>query len=268
MNAFPIRYIHQIEMTSRCNLRCQYCTSPHLGRPKIDMSEADYTTALKWAGVCVEKFGQYELNLTGIGESTMHPEFVRYVHLAREAVGPDCTLLFTTNGLLITEEMVRALRPSGVRAFVSAHRPEKAGPAAEILRRYNMLLGISFDPITGAVDWAGQVEWTGGFKAKPRECIWVKYGRAYILADGRVSRCCFDSTGEGVFGHLSDFERGEWLNTSPWHLCHGCDQDVGVSLDGVPRKKIIPLKQLSRLVEHEDDDYVGEDQTTADAVRG
>lgn len=46
---FPIRHIHQIEMTSRCNLRCRYCPSPHLPRPKIDMTEAYYKQSLRWA---------------------------------------------------------------------------------------------------------------------------------------------------------------------------------------------------------------------------
>lgn len=250
---FPIRAIHQIEMTSHCNLRCQYCTSPHLGRPKVYMSEQHYIKALQWAAFCVEKFGQNELNLTGIGESTMHPDFVRFVHMARDIVGWNCNILFTTNGLLITEELAQAIRPTGVKAFVSAHRPEKAGPAADILRRHGMLLSVSFDPMMGAINWAGQVEWEGVIKAPHRECFWVKQGKAIVLADGRLSRCCLDSTGEGVFGHVTDFD-GEWPETSPWHLCHTCDQDVGVPMDGVPVKKIIPLKRLANAPEEPEED--------------
>ena len=248
---FPIRRIHQIELTSHCNLRCQYCTSPHLQRPKVYMREDHYKIALQWAARCVQRYGQDELNLTGIGESTMHPDFVRFAFMARDAVGWECNIVFTTNGLLITEDMARALQPSGIKAFVSAHRPEKAGPAADILKRHGMLLSVSFDPMMGAINWAGQVEWEGVVKAPQRECFWVKQGRAIVLADGRLSRCCLDSTGAGVFGRITD--NFEDLATSPWHLCHSCDQDVGVPLDDVPKHTIISLKKLSKQQEADDD---------------
>lgn len=255
---FPVHAIHQIEMTSRCNLRCQYCTSPHLGRPKVDMSDEHYRLALDWASFCVRRYGQSELNLTGIGESTMHPNFIENVKMARDVVGWDCNILFTTNGLLITEDLVRAIRHTGVRAFVSAHRPEKAGPAADILRRHGMLISVSFDPLMGAINWAGQVEWDGIVKAPKRECFWVKQGKAIVLADGRLSRCCLDSTGEGVMGHVSDFiTKDKCAETSPWHLCRSCDQDVGVPIpDSVPFPKIIPLKKLANMPDEPMEDVV------------
>ena len=70
---FPIRAIHQIEMTSRCNLRCRYCAHPTMARVKADMDDATFAKALLWA----RQLPSHELNLAGIGESTMHPEFVR-----------------------------------------------------------------------------------------------------------------------------------------------------------------------------------------------
>jgi len=32
----PFQQIHQIEITSRCNLRCKYCVHPHMERAKVD----------------------------------------------------------------------------------------------------------------------------------------------------------------------------------------------------------------------------------------
>jgi len=241
---FALRDVHQIEMTSHCNLRCKYCPSPHLARPKLHMSEAHYRRALGWVKYFRLKGTQGELNLAGIGESTMHPEFVRNVFLAREAVGEGHRMLFATNGLLMDDAMARALAPAKPLVWVSLHRPERAGPAVEALKRAGLLVGVSSDPSTSSIDWAGQVDWH--VSAPSRACAWVKGGWAFVMADGRVSHCCLDATGEGVFAHIDDdLTRHE---TSPYSLCRGCDQDVGVPIpDSVPRRDgAVPLKFLKR----------------------
>src|SRR4051812_43206405 len=115
---FPIRSLHQIEMTSRCNLRCRYCAHPKMPRAKMDMSAEHYALSLGWAKIYVQRGTQRELNLAGIGESTMHPDFVRNVHLAREAVGWKCRIVVTTNGVAVNEDMVKAIAPAKPAVFV------------------------------------------------------------------------------------------------------------------------------------------------------
>jgi hypothetical protein len=221
---FPIRAIHQIEMTSRCNLRCRYCAHPKMARPKIDMDDATYAKSLWWAS----QLRGTELNLAGIGESTMHPEFVRNVFFAREAVGEQTNLILATNGLLMTPELARAIAPSRIRVWVSLHRPEKAGPAIEALKSAGILCGVSADPAMASVDWAGQVEWMVTTDQKGRPCPWVKPGRVFILADGRVARCCFDATADDVLGTVEDDLHT--MQTSPYKLCAACHLDVGVPI--------------------------------------
>lgn len=224
---FAIKEVHQIEMTSRCNLRCRYCPSPHLARPKMDISDIDYTRALQWVAHYRRLGTQGELNLAGIGESTLHPEFVRNVYLAREAVGESGVLVLATNGLLMTDELARAIAPARVATFVSLHRPEKAGPAVEALRRAGIFAGVSNDPSVAATNWAGQVKWHISVP-QTRACHWVRGGKLIVLADGRVSRCAFDASGIGVFGNVADDLSK--LKTSPYELCRTCDQDVGVPI--------------------------------------
>lgn len=221
---FPLRAIHQIEMTSRCNLRCKYCVHPKMPRDKLDMDLATYERSLSLASMCVRKYGQNQLNLAGIGESTMHPNFVEWVHKARAAVGWDCHLVITTNGLLVTDDMVREIEPARPAFFVSLHRPEKAGLAVEILKKYGLLVGVSADPSVAAVDWAGQVQWH--VSAKPGLCAWVKFGRAFVLADGRLSACCFDGDGSGAFGTV--FDDFDGLETRPYKLCKACHLDLEI----------------------------------------
>jgi len=225
MLTFELRALHQIEMTSNCNLRCRYCPSPHLQRPKLHMSDEHYTKSLKWATYFVRTHKQRELNLAGIGESTIHPEFVRNVHLAREAVGDSCDLVLATNGVVVTDELARAIAPARPRVWVSNHRPEKSGPAINALRRAGVLAGTSNDPAEHAINWAGQVKWEVSVAGK-RHCQWVTSGRCMVMADGRLTRCCLDASGSGVLGTIDDDLTK--IRTSPYVLCKTCDEDVGV----------------------------------------
>jgi hypothetical protein len=219
----PIRAIHQIEMTSQCNLRCRYCTHPKMPRPKIHMDEATYAKALKWVKFFQSKKAHHELNLAGIGESTLHPDFVRNVFLAREAVGKYVSLALATNGLLMTDELAQAIAPAKPSVWVSLHRPERAGPAVEALKRAGILSGISADPSLASVDWAGQVKWhVSATKGAP--CPWIQSSMVMVMSDGRVTRCCFDATGDGVIAHVEDDLSKH--ATSPWSLCAGCHLSV------------------------------------------
>lgn len=219
----PIRVIHQIEMTSRCNLSCKYCVHKKMPRPKIDMTDEIYRKALDWARFFLRRHYHPELNLAGIGESTMHPEFVRNVFLAREAVGSNVNLVLATNGLLMTDELAMAIAPAKPSVWVSLHRPERAGPAVEALKRAGILSGISADPSLAAVDWAGQVKWHVSVP-KGAVCQWLKFAMVMIMADGRITRCCFDSTGEGVIATVDDDLSKH--ATSPWSLCATCHLSV------------------------------------------
>jgi hypothetical protein len=213
-----VESMHQIEITSICNLRCSYCTWPKMPRPKQHMDRETYENALSWAKHFQRRGTQGELNLAGIGESTLHPDFVGYVARAREVLGPDIRLVIATNGLTMTEQMAEALKPHNLRIWVSLHRPEKAGPAIEILKRVGLLNGYSSDPSLASIDWAGQVDYH--VSAAPAACDWLKQGWVMATADGKVTTCCLDATGEGVVGTLDDNPND--IELKPWKLCEGC----------------------------------------------
>ena len=222
----PLQQIHQIEITSRCNLRCKYCAHPTMTRAKVDMEWDIFRRAIEIAKFCQAAGSQGSLNLAGIGESTMHPQFVQMLAYAREHLGKQQELVLATNGLLMTDALAQAMEPYRPKVFVSLHRPERAGPAVEALKRVGLLAGVSADPSLAATDWAGQVKW---HVSAPRSaCPWVKAGWGMVLSDGRITRCSFDSTGVGVIGHVNDAEQPY---TSPYVLCKNCHQDVGVPFD-------------------------------------
>lgn len=229
---FPITSIHQVELTSRCNLACVYCVHPTMTRVKIDMSHVTYLACLKWAKFFVDRGTQPEFNVCGIGESTMHPRFVEYVALARETLGEAVDLIFATNGLLVDDALAKALQPYQPKIWVSLHRPEKAGPAIESLKRYGLLSSWGSDAATASVDWAGQVKWHVSAPEMP--CMWVKGGRVFVLADGRVSTCCFDALGSEAICNITEFDPEKHF-TKPYRLCKNCHQTLDI--DGYDQRK-------------------------------
>lgn len=222
---YQIREIHQIEITSRCNLRCVYCVHRHMPRAKQDMDERTFLKALDWAIEFKRRGTQHAVNLAGIGESTMHPQFAEFVGIARERLGRDTDLVLATNGLLVDDALVAKIAPHRPSVYVSLHRPEKAGPAIEALRRGGILTGVSTDPSTAATDWAGQVDW---HKSAPtyRPCGWVRQGAVFVMSDGRLSACSLDGTGDETIGSI--FDDLDTLKTKPYRLCMTCDQRLEI----------------------------------------
>lgn len=221
-----VRSLHQIEITSRCNLACKYCVHPHMKRPKEDMDRDTFIKCLQVANHFVRAGTQQELNLAGIGESTMHTNFVEFVHLAREAVGWNCHLVLSTNGVAMTDDMIEGIKSSGISIYVSPHRPEKAAKPIKKLREVGLLKGLSEGAWTASVDWAGQLDWPVTAPTKDMPCPWIPNGRVTAFSDGRLSTCCFDSDRGGVVGHIDDLVNGKELFVEPYKLCGPCHHVV------------------------------------------
>lgn len=219
-----IQSIHQIEITSRCNLRCKYCVHPTMDRPKQDMDDDTWKQSLDLVKYFIAKGTQgHELNLCGIGESTLHPKFGEWAIEAREVVGPKRDLILATNGVGVTEDHALAMRWARMRVWVSLHRPEKAGPTLNMLKRYEVLAGVSADPSVAAVDWAGQVSWEVTAPRTP--CPWLRDGRAMIASDGSMLTCCFDGSGEeGRLGSV--WEDVAAMKSQAYSLCEKCHHAI------------------------------------------
>ena len=212
-----VKAIHQIEITSRCNLRCRYCVHPTMGRVKKDMDGKTFIKALFMVQECVARYGQKELNMAGIGESLMHPEFELFFDKAREAL-PGIFIALATNGILLNDERAKILKRNKVATWISLHRPEKAGLAVEIAKKYGILHGVSTDPALAAIDWAGKVKWY--VTAPISLCPWLSIGRAMVCADGMLTTCCLDGEGAGKIGTVDT--PLEDLTISPYSLCEPC----------------------------------------------
>lgn len=226
----PITTIHQIELTSKCSLRCVYCPSPSIVagkyplRPAVDMDLDTLGATLEHVSYFLRRGTQGEINLAGIGESMMREDFILCVEKVREAA-PFAKLIMATNGLHLTESIAKDLARLKVRLWVSLHRPEKAGKAVAIAQAAGIIDGVSVDPSINADDWAGQVQWMQSYR-EPIACEWIRSGWAFVMAHGAVTSCCLDAQGLGVIGSVTG-DPGSW-KTKPYKLCASCQQVIGV----------------------------------------
>ncbi len=226
----PVRQIHQLELSTRCNLKCKYCPQfPELPRKQEDMSEETFQASLDCIRFYVRQGTQTELSLTGIGEAMLHERFVEYATRAREVVGPHCRLVLATNGLLLDEQMAAALAPLKLTLFVSLHRPEKAGLAIEAAKKHGICTGVNASFATSAFDWAGTMRDKWFVSAPKIPCDYLRSGWAVILVDGRVATCCLDADGSSTVGTVWD--KPDTLMLKPWKSkkesgCSACHMSI------------------------------------------
>jgi len=218
MRQVPVTGIHEIELSSRCNLACKYCPHPKLERAKADMPWPVFQRALDHVEFYCRQGTQGELSLTGIGEAILHPYFFEALIMARSAIGRHRPLTLATNGVAMTPEIARILRQTGVQVYVSTHRPEKAGPALEMLKKEGAAVGTNMAFVDNAFDWAGQVKWHASAERRP--CEYLTQGWGVIRQDGSVTTCCLDAHAKHAIGHVDD-EPGS-LKTHITTLCSGC----------------------------------------------
>jgi len=108
-------------VTDRCNLSCAYCTEYDNAAPHpatIDLK--------RWIAK-VRELGTMRIALVG-GEPLTHPDIVELVHYCRQ-LGFATSL--TTNGFLLSRDMVRQLGDAGLQVMqvsVDRMRPSRAVP--------------------------------------------------------------------------------------------------------------------------------------------
>lgn len=217
-----ITQIHQIEVTTRCNLRCKYCPHPKMQRPKEDMEFETFLQAMEWVKFLDKRGLQGELSFTGIGESTMHPQFKEMLLYARDHFRGE--IVFSTNGLpTFDEDLAKVCKAINVGVMISLHRPEMAGKSIELAKQYGILKYVNNSFATSAFNWAGQVsDWFNS--APPTPCAYLGAGWGVVLQNGQITTCCLDSENKGVVGTVWD-DPGS-LYIKPYSLCEWCHELV------------------------------------------
>jgi hypothetical protein len=222
-----MRYIHHIEVSGICNMKCSYCPHPTSKRKKGLMTEETFIKCMK----LVKKTGQKDARLYAFGEPLLHPELLRFIRIAREYVDE---VELSTNGVYLTRRMAIDLKEAGVTYLViSAHDKEIQKWAVKNCKGLKILKYVRKRFYH---TWAGQTEKGKGlyleniiskvtdlFKRdiNQRECIFQLNRCVTIYWDGRITSCFMDSEGFGVIGSVYD-ARVIDLNPEYMEICKKC----------------------------------------------
>jgi len=115
--------IANIEITTRCNLRCAFCARTSIRRKERDMPLGRFGRLLDLLPHA------WRVTLVGLGEPLLHREVADFVSEASSR-GRHVTL--ATNAVLLTEEMSRRLIGAGLDAVAFSLDAVDAGPASTV----------------------------------------------------------------------------------------------------------------------------------------
>ncbi len=112
-----------VEVTTRCNLACTFCSHPSLTKEQtgdlpINLFEKILKDAAEFGGISA-------VNLNGLGEPTLRKDLPNFIEVAKSNSVDD--VMFHTNGTqLISQKYIEDLIESGLdRVIVSVDSPDK-----------------------------------------------------------------------------------------------------------------------------------------------
>lgn len=232
-----IRSISQIEITSRCSLRCKYCPQPKMARPKADMSDEVFERVLYW----LQEFNQDVVNLHHFGESTMHPKFIEWLDMVSDIVP---VVAVSSNGVGVTRQMIRDMKKAGLDNLgLSIHRPEVVQKVAEWCLDEGLPFNWASGPVSAPHNWAGQVTTVrNSAQAETFACQFLIDQSCIIFQDGRVGTCCIDA--EGIVDLGTVWEDLRQIDLKPFRLCLTCHQQIPEELFPGWRQSVVEELEL------------------------
>lgn len=231
-----VKAVKNLELASVCNLQCPYCPSKdQMGHREVGlMSDEVFERSLYWIKKFVRAGTQKELNMFGVGESTLHPKLIEFVKRTRRVMPLYLRLLINTNGLAFTEEMCRDLYDAGIdKIDLTDHDARASMKTIHILRKVTgqyspdqrAKWGYSRDAIINPNDWGGIVEgWVKGSEHPRYICPWLSNGQVMIMSNGDVTRCCQDAFARGVI--CTVFDEVDNIPYSTFIQCKTCHEIV------------------------------------------
>lgn len=236
MSYQTVKAVKNLELASVCNLACVYCPAKDQGeyRDVGLMMEDVFEKSLFWIKKFIKQGTQMELNMFGVGESTLHPKLVEYVRRTRRITPPNLQLLMNTNGIAFTEELCRELYAAGIdKIDLTDHEARASMETIRILRRVTGQYtpnprgkwGYSRDGILNPNDWGGLVkDWVVGSEHPRWTCPWLNNGQVMIMSNGDVTRCCQDAFARGVI--CTVYDNVDDIPYSTFVQCETCHEIV------------------------------------------
>jgi len=228
-----LKTIATIELSSICNLKCNYCINRllvHDPRRRAGlMTDAIFNRALYWLEWCCKNGTQGAIALNGNGESTLDYKLCDRITEVKKIIG-NRKVLLSTNGMNMTVELAKRLKRSGLDQIdLSTHNTDKARIAAQMLHMAGLRGAVTHGPVALAHNWAEQLEPSNCVIILPAKnknfeiCENIAEGRGYIQSEGDVTVCCYDYKNLGSYGHVNDNDLN-LKEIKKFELCDNCHQ--------------------------------------------
>lgn len=221
--------IYQFEITSLCNLNCDYCPNKSLRRPKQHMPIKVFQRVIDYSFMFNLACGHH------FGEPLLHPELLYIAEKLRER---ELLFGFSTNAEILTLQKLDELIKAGLSWIkISFHSENSRKMFRKIKERYPALplLASTLDDIH---DWAGQVDikeksggktltiaGTTGTISSKADCVFHVKNLGVIDSRGRILACCMDAHGISAMGSVYDINGKDFLeikNDYYFSLCSRC----------------------------------------------
>jgi MoaA/NifB/PqqE/SkfB family radical SAM enzyme len=132
LTGFPLHL--DVELTSRCNLRCEMCFQRHMKGRRVDMTEGVFRKIVDEGaseGLCAMK-------LQSRGEPLLHPKVVPFLEYAKKKGILDVHI--TTNGLLLTDDLLKGLTGAGLDLLILSYDLEHCKSARMSEKEYTLFM--------------------------------------------------------------------------------------------------------------------------------
>ena len=221
--------IYQIEITNKCNLKCDYCPRSKMKRPLGVMTYQTLKAVL-------DTIENKTLRLHHYGESLLDKELESKIKFIKK-YKPNLTLILNTNGLLLTKKRTNDLFKAGLDYIILSYHNEKSiqhiktlpkefrnrieitkmSNKKENLGKYkDMGYQVSIKRLRNL----GQVKKTKKLKGSPVDrCAFLKKNEVVVLWNGDIVPCCECYDDSYV---LSNVNLKEVVDNQPFLMCHTC----------------------------------------------
>jgi hypothetical protein len=213
--------IYQIEITSRCTLKCEYCPHPTMKRAKEDMALAFFERALDYP------FAYDVVTAHHFGEPLLHQDIVTMCRMSFER---GLAFGFSTNlNVRRPLDTVGRLVDAGLGWLKISFHNDIARQRAEEIQAAFPELPLIFETLERKHSWAGQVAvpWHSNQRCVPgvMDCEFHVFDHCVVSAQGRLLACCLDVEGRSDFGGLLDHSPEAFArlrNDVLFDLCASC----------------------------------------------
>lgn len=232
-----LKTITTIELSSKCNLKCEYCINRMIRHeprrsPGI-MDDKTFDASLELLKELVMRGTQKEINLNGNGESFLDGQLVKRIGRTVAIMNGKNIVQLCTNATMVTETLAKQLKDAGLnRIDLSVHSPYHTRQAIDIFSRTGLGGVVNTGLLMTSHNWAGQLEPQHSI-AQDRlpkiDCNPLIQGRGYVQSEGDITPCCYDYRSLGVFGSVFDTDILD-VYYGPYDLCDTCHQQIPLEI--------------------------------------